>query len=125
MKKKEYLIILVICIVIVLLYFTRGFVIPCMFFEITGLHCSGCGGTRAVISILDKDIYQAFRYNSILFIVVPILVMLYIASKKYKNNDKFKKINKVIIYFLLAITIVYGILRNIPTFHYLAPTILI
>lgn len=104
-----------------MLFFSNNIVIPCIFKLITGFYCPGCGITRAILSILKGDVYQAFRYNSIIFIDIPVIVALLICNKLYKENEKFKKVENIIIYTLLVITILYGVLRNIPYFSFLAP----
>src|SRR5690625_7939498 len=46
--------------------------IPCIFNKITGLDCPGCGMTRAALSLLDGNIYQAFRWNMLIFMIIPL-----------------------------------------------------
>jgi len=43
----------------------------CVFHELTGLQCPGCGTTRALHHLLHGDIAGAFHYNAMLFVVVP------------------------------------------------------
>ena len=90
--------------------------IPCIFHEITGLYCPGCGATRATISLIKLDFYQAFRYNIIVVISIP----LFIVYLLYKNKTK-KEIPNTILYIYLAALLIFGILRNIPYFSFLAP----
>ena len=52
--------------------------IPCPFHFITGLYCPGCGITRMIKSILKLDFYQAFRYNQLLFILLPFFIIIII-----------------------------------------------
>lgn len=86
---------------------------------LTGLNCPGCGITRMFVALFHGNIYQAFRYNPLVFIELPILVILILL---YKFNKKSRKVVNVLFIILLVITIVYGILRNIPMFYFLAPT---
>lgn len=92
-----------------------GFAIPCIFHDLTGFYCPGCGITRMLFSILKLDFYQAFRYNPLVFI----LLIGSIICKLFKI-----KLPKYTSYVLLVIVIIYGILRNIDTFGYLRPTII-
>ncbi len=48
---------------------------PCLIYEKTGLWCPACGGTRAVLALLDGRIVPAFWWNP----VVPYGVFLYLA----------------------------------------------
>ena len=78
-----------------------------------------------LISILKLDFYQAFRYNPLLFILLPIAIFFYIDNLYciYKNkNPLYKKINTKVWTVLLIILIIYGIVRNI--YLPLAPTII-
>ena len=85
-----------------------------MFHEITGLYCPGCGGTRAIASLLKLDFYQALRYNLIITISIPFFII-------YLLNKKKEKIPNAVLYIALAIIIIFGIVRNIPYFNILAP----
>ncbi len=78
------------------------------------------------ISIFKLDFYQAFRYNPLCFILLPIIIpyILYLVYMWVFN--KTNKINKYVDKVILVITvllIIYGIIRNIDTYSYLRPTI--
>ena len=94
--------------------------IPCIFYEITGLYCPGCGVTKLTFSLLELDFYQAFRANPLIFILL-ILAIIYCFIKLILN--KLFKINitipNYVYYILLVITILFGVLRNIPGFEFL------
>lgn len=96
--------------------------IACVFYEVTGLYCPGCGITRAILSLVEGDIYQAFRYNPIIFVDIPVIIITSIIDFIYKDNKKVKKITNIIYIMLLVITLLFGVLRNIPYFSFLAPT---
>lgn len=120
MKKFLLLSLLLVLYLIVSSYF--HFYVPCPIKEITGFYCPGCGITRMLISLLHLDIYGAFRYNPLVFISLPIGLYLYIDYLIKKENSLYKKIPEKIWYFIVAIFVVYGIMRNIPFFSFLAPT---
>jgi len=86
---------------------------------ITGLDCPGCGITRMFVALFHGNIYQAFRYNPLVFIELPILLILIIL---YNHKKEYRKVINIIFIILVVITIVYGVLRNIPMFYFLAPT---
>src|SRR5690625_233676 len=57
--------------------------IPCVFKKVTGLDCPGCGMTRASLALLDGNLYQAFRWNMLIFFIAPLLMIyLFFQSKK-------------------------------------------
>lgn len=38
-------------------------ILPCMVNSLLGIYCPGCGGTRAVVSLLHGDILSSLRYH--------------------------------------------------------------
>lgn len=97
--------------------------IPCLFYEITGYYCPGCGITRVLFSLLKLDFYQAFRYNPLIFILIIITGIYWLVKfilKKFINISI--AIPNYVYYILLVIVIIFGILRNIPMFDFLSPT---
>ena len=115
---KEYLSIAIIVLIFLLLCVTQN--LKCIFNTLTGLYCSGCGITRMGIAILKLDFYQAFRYNPLIFLLI-ILSALYVAYSLIKYK-KIVKLNNKLFVLLVIIVLLFGVLRNIPYFNFLAPT---
>jgi hypothetical protein len=46
---------------------------PCLFYELTGLKCAGCGMTRAARRMLQGDFAGAFRLNAVMVVLTPIV----------------------------------------------------
>ncbi len=44
----------------------------CVFHKLTGLHCPGCGMTRAAHATLHGRLGEAFRYNPLGMILLPL-----------------------------------------------------
>lgn len=44
----------------------------CFFHKFTGLHCPGCGMTRAAHATLHGEIGSAFRYNPLGMVLLPL-----------------------------------------------------
>ena len=116
---KKIIIFLMLGILIIIIHLKYDVGVPCIFFKITGLYCPGCGITRAIFSLMKFDIYQAFRYNMLIIILLPFAISYYIYIFIFKGK---KRIPKKVLNFLLIITILFGILRNIPEFEFLMPT---
>jgi len=96
---------------------------PCLFYELTGLLCPGCGTGRYLLSALHLDFYAAFRYNPLLFVSFPFLAYyvtkLYIAFVFGKDVLPFPDIkNRWFGITVTAVVIAYWILRNIPLFPF-------
>lgn len=127
MKKVDKSLIISIS-VIILIYISHflitGTGIPCLIKKFTHHYCPGCGITRMCISILSLDFYQAFRYNPLIFTYL-ILYFIYIIINFIRTYLKKPRItlNNGIYVILILVAIAFGILRNIPNFSYLAPTI--
>lgn len=89
---------------------------PCPFHAMTGLHCPGCGSTRALHQLAHGNFISAFRLNALAILAVPVLgVLLARGGRQF--------IRPVWIWSLLAVVVVFGVLRNLPwqPFMLLAP----
>ena len=92
--------------------------IPCIFYKITGLYCPGCGGNRAIISLIHLNFGEAISNNLLLTLSIPLILVYVFIKYVLKKNIKLTDNTFVII---SIITIAFGILRNIPFFIFLAP----
>ena len=88
------------------------------------IDCAGCGATRMFEALFKLDIYQAFRFNPLLFIILIIFIIygIYILISKLFRK-KYYVIKERDWLILLIIVIIYMILRNIEIFNYLKPTV--
>lgn len=130
-KKKRIIFVSILFISILLLsflyyklYILYNIGIPCIFFKKTGFYCPGCGITRAIFSLMRLDIKSAIRYNLLIIFVFPFLI--YYVCVKIKRWVRFEEVNSMIysnnfFNLLLIITILFGFLRNIEIFSFLAP----
>ena len=128
-KLLIYLVAIIIFIKIYCLVFLEyGIVIPCFFHKLTGFYCPGCGVTRMLSSLMKLEFYQAFRYNSLIFIALPFIIICIgdiVIKWLYNRQDYFyRKINNKVWVALLIIAVLFGIARNIPIFDYLRPTVI-
>ncbi len=115
-------IVLIFIISLILALYINDIYIPCIFHEVTGFYCPGCGVTRMFIALFHLEFKKAFFYNQFVFILLILyLCYLLINTIYYLINNKSIKIPEYIIYILIAIAIIFGILRNIPLFNYLRP----
>jgi hypothetical protein len=52
----------------------------CLFKNLTGKECYGCGMTRAVLSVIHFQFENAIKFNKLVLIVFPLLVYLWIRN---------------------------------------------
>ena len=119
---SAFIVVLVSLIVWSKFYLNIG--VACPFHEIFGWECPGCGATRMAVAILHLDFYQAFRYNPFIFCTAPIVLVVYIWQfiVYVRNNILLKHLDTFLIAYTIAL-IIFGIIRNLSWFSYLAPTV--
>jgi hypothetical protein len=61
----------------------------CLYKNLLGKDCFGCGMTRALVSFIQLDILEGVKYNYKALIVFPIL--LTVSVKNLKREIKLKK----------------------------------
>ncbi len=119
-KKNEAIILGIILLGLsIFVYFKDPFygpILPCIFNKITGLYCPGCGMTRAVNSCFKFNFYHAFRFNALIFIM-PVMFGAYYVAKLRKKP----KVATIIMVIMIATALGFGIIRNLPSFEFLAP----
>lgn len=104
-----------------------GLLPGCTFNKLTGLHCPGCGMTRATSAALDWRLWDAFRYNPVGMIVFPLAVFalgLEALGWVRGTQPRWRLRPGVRTTWVLVITIFgFAILRNLPwwPFTLLAP----
>ncbi|MDO5509845.1 MAG: DUF2752 domain-containing protein [Weeksellaceae bacterium] len=94
----------------------------CSFKAFTGLDCPGCGGQRALHSLLHGDVLRALSFNAFYIILLPFLLpMIYYALRSFvtgipvQNNFLFS--TKFVIA-LLIFMFLFFVFRNIPQFPF-------
>ncbi len=112
-------------ILVYLTYYTlTGHFFPCLIHKVTKLYCPGCGITRMLLSILKLDFYQAFRFNPFIFILLTATIIYQLVKLiTWKLLTKKIHLNNSVYIFLMIATIIFGVIRNLPDFSYLLPTL--
>lgn len=90
----------------------------CLFRELTGFKCPGCGSQRAVHYLLNLDIFNAIKENALLVLSVPYILtglLFDILKQPNQNALKWRKrlFGQKAIFIILSIIIAFWILRNI------------
>ncbi len=116
---------------LVLMFFkgpSGGGVLPsCVFHEITGLHCAGCGMTRATNELIHGRVASAMDYNPAGVVALPLVVgwvVLMVPPWVFgKRGPRWLMPSAKPLWVLLGLVVAYWILRNLPwwPFTLLAP----
>ncbi|MEZ6087403.1 MAG: DUF2752 domain-containing protein [Pirellulaceae bacterium] len=85
----------------------------CMLHQSTGLHCPGCGATRAVHALLHGQWIAALRFNPLLIVGGPIMfAAIWLQSLREREG---RPALPAIPWILFALVIVYFVARNVPS----------
>ena len=103
-----------------------GFYPGCYFHALTGLHCPGCGATRAAHALLHGDVPQAFAYNPLFLLALPLLVAVgsrFLVQLWTGRPSLDRRLPSWCIYSILVVILAFWVLRNIDVYplNLLAP----
>lgn len=97
--------------------------LPCYFYKYTHLYCMACGATRLLTSILNLEFIQAFRWNPFMFISIPFYIYIWVeCGAQYSETGRVKDKTCTLLLIYIVLFFLFGVIRNIPTFSFLAPT---
>ena len=102
-----------------------GTEIKCLFYELTGLYCVGCGSGRALSAAFHGDFAEAFSHNCMLFLLgIPCLGVLlheYVRIVFRGAGLRPVRVPQKAAVVIAGILIAFWVLRNVPAFAFLAP----
>lgn len=88
---------------------------PCLFHLFTGLHCPGCGLTRALHALAHGDITRAWAMHPLLLVTLPLLAAMAAQALSARTVlppalDRHLHDGRT----WIAVLLVFGVLRNLP-----------
>jgi hypothetical protein len=96
----------------------------CPLYFLTGLYCPGCGALRAVHDLAHGDLAGALGMNALFVICVPVVIVGWAdwALRSWQGRPaRTRTVHPALLWVLTAIVIAYGVVRNVPFGHFLAP----
>ncbi|MBQ4301356.1 MAG: DUF2752 domain-containing protein [Lachnospiraceae bacterium] len=88
----------------------------CVFHELTGLYCPGCGGTRAVIALLSGHPWISFLYHPIVIYSVVAICYTWLQFVYCKIRHVGFRFHNSILWIALIIVIANFIIKNLLLF---------
>ena len=115
-----------LCVFLAIRYIqSGGDEIKCLFYELTGLYCAGCGSGRAIRALLRGDFAAAFSYNCMLFLLgipcIAVLIYEYVRIVFPGLQLKPASVSREAAVFATMLIAAFWILRNLPALSFLAP----
>lgn len=97
---------------------------PCVVRKYVGVHCPGCGVTRAAHALLHGDLWVAFRMNAVAVVLLPLLAYAMLREAVawgWRRPDLRLGSGGRWGIRLGVLVVVFGVVRNLPGFGFLLP----
>jgi hypothetical protein len=102
---------------------THGFYPVCLFYELTGLNCPGCGSTRSLYALLHGNFRLALKDNALFLLTLAALAFwgARLLFQKLKHQPVTLNASPKFFLAFLVVAIVFTVLRNLRGFEWLSP----
>lgn len=85
----------------------------CTIHRLTGLHCPGCGSTRAVHAIASGRIREAIAFNPLFVLALPLIVAGLVWQRNRERHGR--RALPGLAWSIFVLLIVYTLARNLPS----------
>lgn len=122
MKRVVNLLIILFGIIFLYIVITGTISFKCVFKELLGISCPGCGLTRSFRAIINLDFNGAIKYNilgiplfvSIILVGISLVIDIILNSDRtLKFIDRLFKKNYIVIILILIITLIINNINGI------------
>jgi len=95
----------------------------CLFHQVTGLNCPGCGATRALHALMHGHLADAARFNLLFLVCLPYVgwTAARTGVRWLTGRGLHVAISPNWMWIFFALSVVFGTLRNLPGFEWLSP----
>ncbi|MGO8764888.1 MAG: DUF2752 domain-containing protein [Limisphaerales bacterium] len=102
---------------------THGFYPTCLFHQLTGLNCPGCGATRSLYALLHGNLSIALRDNALFVLSLGAggIFGARFLLEKWRNPRAQFHLPPKFIWSYLVVAVVFAVARNLPAFSFLSP----
>lgn len=87
----------------------------CPLYALTGRYCAGCGVLRATHDLAHLDLASAWATNPLWVLAVPLIVLAWGRWVVRAARGEPTPVPGWVAWTLLAVLVVYSVLRNVPT----------
>jgi len=100
-----------------------GFYPICLFHQVTGLNCPGCGATRSFYALLHGNFQSAIKDNALFILLLGTATIrgAWFAQRKFFHKPTGQFISTKWLWPMLIAVVVFSVLRNLPSFSFFSP----
>ncbi len=102
---------------------THHFYPICLFHEVTGLNCPGCGMTRALYALLHGNFQLALKDNALFLLTLWALGFWggRLTVLRLRNQPAKLNVPPKVLWLFIFVALLFAVLRNLPGFEWLSP----
>ena len=92
------------------------FSLPCIFWELTGYYCPGCGGTRACAALFRGEIVRSFLCHPVVYTAVVFAWYMISHTIEYLTRGRLAvgmRYRDLYLYLAAAIILIQWVVRNL------------